>query len=341
MFRILLAFFTLFTPSIVSAQSATYNLIAPIGTLTGAIDLKQYLEGIFQTVIGIAGILAVLMLVICGIKLMGTGSVAAKSEAKQCIWNAIFGLILAIGSWILLNTINPLLLKNDAQITVQSPSSPTTPAPTGSEPVPTVPGWYFRYKDANGNIKNSSRFDAVNPCIAVKNEQEQTNPGTVQKDAQGQECFEVRAVASSGTETSVRNTLCGNNSCVSNSNTNIYINNSPCPGVGSKGCTNVGGLPNSAISVIQSLQSTCGCKVVITGGTEYWLHKSHQANKPIFDLRKSPAVDNAIKSADPSSKRASFMNYEWLYNNFWFTDEGDHWHVCEVGTGPNYCRAKS
>ena len=341
MFRILFSLFTLFIPVSAFAQG-TYNLIAPIGSLTSApLSLKDYLEGAFQTVIGIAGILAVLMLVICGIKLMGTGSVAAKSEAKQCIWNAIFGLLLAIGSWILLNTINPLLLNNDAKITIQSPvtTSPTA-VPTGSEPVPTVPGWYFRYKDGGGDIKNSSRFDAANPCIAVKNEQEKTSPGSVQKNAQGQECFEVRAVAVSGTEASVRNSLCGNDSCVSNSSTNIYVNAAACASVGSKGCTNVGGLPGSAVSVIQSLQSTCGCKVVVTGGTEYWLHKSHQANKPIFDLRKSTAVDNAIKSADPSSRRASFMNYEWLYNNFWFTDEGDHWHVCEVGTGPTYCRPK-
>ena len=122
-----LSIFLATLPSIALGQAGgTYNLIAPIGTLTGSLNLQQYLNGVFETTVGIGGILAVLMLVICGIKLMGTGSVAAKSEAKQCIWNAIFGLLLAIGSWILLNTINPLLLNNDAKLPhTDSGASPT------------------------------------------------------------------------------------------------------------------------------------------------------------------------------------------------------------------------
>jgi hypothetical protein len=167
MFRILFSLFTLFIPASAFAQG-TYNLIAPIGSLTGAVSLKDYLEGAFQTIIGIAGILAVLMLVICGIKLMGTGSVAAKSEAKQCIWNAIFGLLLAIGSWILLNTINPLLLRNDAELAAQAPTSGTAPAASATtEPNPTTPGCYFKYQDKAGNTK-FAKFDGCDGCTSVR-----------------------------------------------------------------------------------------------------------------------------------------------------------------------------
>ena len=159
-------------PAVASAAipAATYTPIAPIGTLTGTpVNLTQYLNSVFETTVGIAGILAVFMMVWCGIKLMGTGSVSGKTEAKQCIWNAIFGVLLAVGAWILLNTINPLLLKNDAQITVQTPVSPTTALPSASTaPNPTAPGCYFKYKDVKtGDIK-FSRYDTCSACDSIR-----------------------------------------------------------------------------------------------------------------------------------------------------------------------------
>ena len=164
-----LSIFLATLPSIALGQAGgTYNLIAPIGTLTGSLNLQQYLNGVFETTVGIGGILAVLMLVICGIKLMGTGSVAAKSEAKQCIWNAIFGLLLAIGSWILLNTINPLLLNNDAKLSVSAASAPASATPaTKTEPNPTTPGCYFKYKDKAGDTK-FAKFDGCDGCTSVR-----------------------------------------------------------------------------------------------------------------------------------------------------------------------------
>ena len=120
------SFFLLFTPlaflpSIALAQSSapiTYTLMAPLtGYLSGTPTLSQYLQGVVQVTIGLAGILAVIMLIYCGIKLMGTPSAGAKSEAKECIWNAIFGVLLAVGAWILLYTINPLLLSSDLALT--------------------------------------------------------------------------------------------------------------------------------------------------------------------------------------------------------------------------------
>lgn len=112
-------------PMLAIAGDPTYELITPIGTLSGKVTLSQYLNGIYVTIIGIAGILAVLMLVICGIKLMGSGEAQGKSEARQCITNAIFGLLLAIGSWVILNTINPQLVGNKAKIAISPPSSPS------------------------------------------------------------------------------------------------------------------------------------------------------------------------------------------------------------------------
>ncbi len=134
-----------FLPAVALAAPATYDLLAPVGTLPGTVTLTQYVQGIFQTLIGITGVLAVIMIVICGIRLMGSGSAGGKSEAKKCITNAILGILLAVGSWLLLNTINPLLLKNDATLSVApavvgAPTPPPPPSGTYSwKPGPTCP----------------------------------------------------------------------------------------------------------------------------------------------------------------------------------------------------------
>ena len=97
---------------------ATYTLMAPLFGEIGpgsSPSLTTYLQGAVQVIIGLAGILAVIMVVVCGIKLMGTPSASGKSEAKECIWNAIFGVLLAIGAWIILYTINPNLLTTDTR----------------------------------------------------------------------------------------------------------------------------------------------------------------------------------------------------------------------------------
>jgi type IV secretory pathway VirB2 component (pilin) len=141
-----------------------YELLAPIGPLSGCVDLAGYLKGILETTIGIAGILAVIMIVICGIQLMAAGSVSGKSAAKDCISNAIFGVLLAIGSWLLLNTINPLLLKNT--LTLNNATTLSTPASVvTTEPNPTS-GCVFKYKDVvTGNIK----FGKADTCPSCEN----------------------------------------------------------------------------------------------------------------------------------------------------------------------------
>lgn len=70
-----------------------------------------YLSMIYTLGIGVAGVLAVLMIVVGGIQYIGSGmSPSAKEDAKGKITNAILGLLLALGSWLLLHTINPDLV---------------------------------------------------------------------------------------------------------------------------------------------------------------------------------------------------------------------------------------
>jgi type IV secretory pathway VirB2 component (pilin) len=112
-FRALFTLILSLLPAMALAAGPTYDLLSPIGGMSTGVDLPTYLQNVIIITIGIAGVLAVVMLVICGIKIMMSGSVSGKSAGKECVWNAIFGLLIAMAAWALLYTINPEILKND------------------------------------------------------------------------------------------------------------------------------------------------------------------------------------------------------------------------------------
>ncbi|MFA6251256.1 MAG: pilin [Candidatus Paceibacterota bacterium] len=89
----------------------SYNLLAPIGDFTKAPDnMGDYFQLIFELAIALCAVLAVVMIVIGGIQYMGNESIFGKTEAKSKIKYAIGGLLIALGAYALLNTINPDLL---------------------------------------------------------------------------------------------------------------------------------------------------------------------------------------------------------------------------------------
>ena len=100
-----------------SAQSASnswdkYTPLAPLPGTTneeGETDIQTYIPGIFKLAIGIAGVLAVLMIIIGGVEYITTDAIQGKSEGKARIQNALWGLVLVLVSWILLYTVNPKL----------------------------------------------------------------------------------------------------------------------------------------------------------------------------------------------------------------------------------------
>jgi len=74
-------------------------------------DLPEYISTIFKLVMGIAGTIAVLALVIGAVQYMtSAGNPEAISDAKKRIFGAIFGIILLLSSYLILRTINPQLI---------------------------------------------------------------------------------------------------------------------------------------------------------------------------------------------------------------------------------------
>jgi len=70
----------------------------------------KYLNVMIQIFIGLAAVLSMIMIVMGGIEYMTSELVSTKQAGKDRIRNAVLGLILALGSYAILNTLNPDLL---------------------------------------------------------------------------------------------------------------------------------------------------------------------------------------------------------------------------------------
>ncbi|MFC1775292.1 pilin [Patescibacteria group bacterium] len=101
----------------ISTQAAGYVPLEPsvAGEDFGG-DYGGYFQRIYQLGIAIAGVLAVLFLVIGGFEYMLSESLFAKGAGKDKMQAALGGLILALASWMILNTINPYLVKFDLSL---------------------------------------------------------------------------------------------------------------------------------------------------------------------------------------------------------------------------------
>lgn len=73
-------------------------------------SLGNYLSILFKTLIGLAGGISVLLIVVGGLQYILSEVPGIKSSGKERISNALIGLILALSAWLILNTINPDLI---------------------------------------------------------------------------------------------------------------------------------------------------------------------------------------------------------------------------------------
>ena len=100
-----------------------YTFLEPLPGLGPTIDtttgIGDYVNKIITLIILIAGALAVIMITVAGIKWMLEESVFDKGEAKKMIGNALFGLVLTLASYMILNTINPNLVEINLAIKQQ------------------------------------------------------------------------------------------------------------------------------------------------------------------------------------------------------------------------------
>lgn len=116
-------------------------------------DFATYITGIIEQIIIVASVLAVLMIVIGGLQYILSFSSGSKEEGKKRITYAIGGLILAISSFLILNTVNGSLTTLNFGL-------------EGIEPVSNKVPHVLRYTDRNGNT-STTRLNSLEECLAL------------------------------------------------------------------------------------------------------------------------------------------------------------------------------
>lgn len=294
-----------------------YTLLAPLpipglegGTVNigptsdSAFDFGDYVNGLLKFAIGIAGALAVVMIVIGGIQYMSTDNFGEKAAGKDQIKNAVGGVVLLLGAYMILNTINPNLVDFHFEITkattkadpIIDASTPPTENPDGTYSGSMCGSWEkgeawpIDIPTLRSNFENS-------PLAGV--------PGLG---------IDVRSSLGTGEE-------------------------GYCSEVGDPGCTTVYYEPAAATRLntyMSQLKSACvGCALVITGGSECWLHKTHGPSAAVVDMSVDSGLTKLITGKTSFPKNCSWYNLPPPFTQGQALAESsacdwnpaDHWHI--------------
>ena len=210
-----------------------YTLLAPIDSQTSipisGAGFSAYLGKIFGYVIGLAGVATVLSLIVGGVEYIGSGtSFTKKQDADKRIQKSFIGLGLALGSYLILFTINPELVKFDLvipqiQITKTAVTVVAVPPPIAN-------------------------FDAYQEIGTVSHPVNPTSDETPSKQA-------GKDVAFSGNVTDFFRKKAFD---PTTGESKIVV----------RGKTSLDGLGEQAVFGLLDLQKNCKCTVTVTAGTE-------------------------------------------------------------------------
>lgn len=146
--KYLAIFCIIFAPALVFG--ATYTPLVGIpGVSNTNTDFNVYINSIYALSIGLAALLAVIKIVIAGVKWMLTDIVTSKEEAKKDIKGALIGLLIVLAAVLIISVINKDILK--VNLTFDQISTPQGGNNLyGGAPITNVPQEFFT------KISNSS-----------------------------------------------------------------------------------------------------------------------------------------------------------------------------------------
>jgi hypothetical protein len=142
--------------TIASADQLSYTPIVGIpGVSSGNFD--SYITSLYAISISVAALLAVIRVIVAGVKWMLTDVVTSKSEAKKDITSSLLGLIIVMAAVLILTVINP----NIVNVNLSFNDVSATPAPGGGgstavTPAAQSPGPGYTY------IPKDSSIDQIN-----------------------------------------------------------------------------------------------------------------------------------------------------------------------------------
>ncbi len=129
------------TPPREEAPSIDYSPLEPIPGVTTqdgkSPDFVSFINALFRIFIVVGALVAVATIVIGGIMYMVSEALPSKDKARRIIQNALYGLLLLLAAWLILNAINPQLTLFGTTTTAQpdgdkvnKPSSTTVESST-------------------------------------------------------------------------------------------------------------------------------------------------------------------------------------------------------------------
>jgi len=305
---IILTIFILAPAGSIYAQDEGVILLEPIGGFgevgsDGKVrvsDFGEYLNDLFLLGIGLASGLAVIYITVGGIQYMTGESIGSKESGREKIMGAIGGLVLALASFLILNTINPDLLEFNIEKAIYD---------IGQE---------VRKLQEDRNSNYSQQI------ITNWNAE------------QGNIAREVLKQATNG---------------------RVSINKSECQNVGQSNCTSLAGINQRLFSGMANVvQKSTNCSIIITAGTEYWLHSGgknltqeerldinlnptrHKPGNAVVDLASGQCINDYIMGGtfeNPSNPHTlncfkkvprNGVSYQWEAGSC-PGSSGDHWHV--------------
>lgn len=144
MFTKQLALFTLIVTLCVPAlvYGADYAPLVGIPGVDPNADFSGYINSLYILSISVAALLAVIKIIIAGVKWMLTDVVTSKGEAKKDIYGAVIGLLIVLAAVLILTVINPNLTNVKIIFDPVSPISLPTVVKVGktlTEPKTTTP----------------------------------------------------------------------------------------------------------------------------------------------------------------------------------------------------------
>lgn len=286
-----------------NAQNCIYTI--ETGSAVANSSLGGFLNTAYNYIVGISIALAVAMVIYGGVQYATADAANKTSKGRDTIQSAIVGLLLVLGSFLILNTINSDLTRFDLGLRPGKPFDPVSQSPGTTNPNNPVTG------------STSTTTRPVRPPASV-------GSWTPEKAALVINDGDERAAyAAAGID--VKTNACTTalfEQFVSNKRAN---------------CTGIGNMPGSVLTMLTALKKDCGnCTISVTGGTE-WGHKSHFPDRAVADLRYGDSkLDTHIKTKGKYAG-ACYAGQAWTVTasngqTALFCDEAPpggsrHWHV--------------
>lgn len=315
-----------FTPLIIKAEetpcpTGQYCLLEPLQIgdkvfkeFAATTPISGYVNIMFKIIIGVVGVLAVVMLVLGGVQYMSTDAISGKESGKETIQHALGGLVLALGAFIILNTINPDILSLNI----------------GIEPVTVVVG----NDDIPLSVEISQNSDGSGSKVKGLCSQSKYLNGIAIVDGMTWPSDSVeRGQLTSGTGITINKSNCTK-----------VVDKHLHPNDPALSCTTVLEMPSSVISGLKTVKTSCDtfnggsgkCSLIVTGGTECWQHATHGPELLPVDISATSSFNWYVLSDNTKTK--SFPNDGKTYTKDGHSyvaekagstgnTTGAHWHM--------------